>query len=76
MIETAAPVSQSWDGKVWNAVVPLSLQRSESPALMPLVLTLGDKGWRTEAQVVGQWPQVAAAPGVSPRWKKRCGATA
>ncbi|WP_082321814.1 thioredoxin family protein [Variovorax paradoxus] len=66
VIETAAPVSQSWDGKVWNAVVPLSLQRSESPALMPLVLTLGDKGWRTEAQVVGQWPQVAAAPGVSP----------
>ena len=66
VIETAAPVTQSWDGKVWNAVVPLSAQRSESPALMPLVLTLGDKGWRTEAQVIGQWPQVAAAPGVSP----------
>jgi len=66
VIETAAPVTQSWDGSVWNAVVPLSLQRSESPALMPLVLTLGDKGWRTEAQVIGQWPQVAAAPGVSP----------
>lgn len=54
VIETAAPVTQSWDGKVWNAVVPLSAQRSESPALMPLVLTLGDKGWRTEAQVIGQ----------------------
>lgn len=66
VIETAAPVTQSWDGKVWNAVVPLSLQRSESPAVMPLVLTLGDKGWRTEAQVVGQWPQVVAATGVSP----------
>ncbi|MFC6280383.1 protein-disulfide reductase DsbD family protein [Polaromonas aquatica] len=66
VIETAAPVTQSWDGKVWNAVVPLSLQRSQSPTLMPLVLTLGDKGWRTEAQVVGQWPQVAAVAGVSP----------
>ncbi|WP_077595423.1 protein-disulfide reductase DsbD [Polaromonas sp. A23] len=66
VIETAAPVTQSWDGKVWNAVVPLSLQRSQSPAVMPLVLTLGDKGWRTEAQVVGQWPQVVAATGVSP----------
>ncbi len=66
VIETAAPVTQSWDGKVWNAVVPLSLQRSQSPAVMPLVLTLGDKGWRTEAQVIGQWPQLAAAAGVSP----------
>ncbi|MBI2770425.1 MAG: thioredoxin family protein [Burkholderiales bacterium] len=66
VIETAAPVTQSWDGRVWNAVVPLSLQRSQSPAVMPLVLTLGDKGWRTEAQVIGQWPQVVAATGVSP----------
>ncbi|TWO64438.1 protein-disulfide reductase [Caenimonas sedimenti] len=66
VIQTAAAVTQSWDGKVWNAVVPLSPQRSQSPAIMPLVLTLGDQGWRTEAQVVGQWPQVAAPAGVSP----------
>lgn len=66
VIETAARITQSWDGKVWNAVVPLSLQRSQSPESMPLVLTLGDKGWRTQAQVVGQWPPVAAAAGVSP----------
>lgn len=66
VIETAAAITQSWDGNVWNAVVPVSAQRSQSPALMPLVLTLGDRGWRTEAPVIGQWPQVAAAAGVSP----------
>jgi thiol:disulfide interchange protein DsbD len=66
VIETAAQWTQVWQGKVWTAVVPLSPQRSQSPAVMPLVLTVGDKGWRTEARVIGQWPQVAAAAGVSP----------
>lgn len=66
VIETAALWTQAWQGKVWTAVVPLSPQRSQSPVVMPLVLTAGDKGWRTEARVMGQWPQVAAAAGVSP----------
>jgi thiol:disulfide interchange protein DsbD len=31
-----------------------------------VVVTLGDRGWRAEAKVAGEWPAVAAAPGVSP----------
>lgn len=66
VIETAAAITQSWEGAVWNAVVPLSPHRSQGPSMMPLVLTLGDRGWRTEAKVGGQWPQLASTPGVSP----------
>lgn len=62
VIETAAQWTQVWQGKVWAASVPLSPYRSQSPAVMPLVLTLGDKGWRTEAQVMGQWPAAASVP--------------
>jgi thiol:disulfide interchange protein DsbD len=66
VIETAAPMQQSWRGATWTARVPLSLQRSESPKVMPLVLGLGDEGWRTEAKVLGTWPAVAAPAGISP----------
>jgi thiol:disulfide interchange protein len=59
VIETAAPYQQSWQGSTWTATVPLSLQRGQSPAVMPLVLALGDEGWRTEAKVAGNWPAVA-----------------
>ncbi|HUR89661.1 MAG TPA: thioredoxin family protein [Ramlibacter sp.] len=66
VIETAAPVQQAWQGANWTGRVPLSLQRSQSPAVMPIVLTLGNEGWRTEAKVASAWPAVAAAAGVSP----------
>ena len=66
VIENSPPVQQSWQGAAWTARVPLSLQRSQSPAVMPIVLALGNEGWRTEAQVAGTWPAVAAAAGVSP----------
>lgn len=66
VIETAAPFKQSWQGATWTAEVPLSLQRSQSPAVLPIVLALGHEGWRAEAKVVGTWPAVAAAAGVSP----------
>jgi thiol:disulfide interchange protein len=45
---------------VWTAQVPLSPQRSQSPAVMPIVMTAGQQGWRTEAKVVGDWPAIAA----------------
>jgi thiol:disulfide interchange protein len=66
VIETAATPSQSWQGDVLTANIPLSSQRSQSPAVMPLVLKLGDQAWRTEVAVQGAWPQVAAATTVSP----------
>jgi thiol:disulfide interchange protein DsbD len=66
VIETAAPFTQSWQGATWTAQVPLSLQRTQSPAVLPVVLALGNEGWRAEAKVEGTWPAVAAAAGVSP----------
>jgi thiol:disulfide interchange protein DsbD len=66
VIETAAPYQQSWQGATWTARVPLSLQRSESPTVMPVVLAQGDEGWRAEAKVAGTWPAVTPAAGLSP----------
>ena len=74
VIETAAPWTQKWSqsaqGEVWTATVPLSSQRSQSPAEMPLVLALDSNGQRqgfvTQAKVEGSWPQVQAIQDVSP----------
>jgi thiol:disulfide interchange protein len=66
VIETAGQWTQQWQGAVWTASVPISFQRSQSPAVMPVVLAANGQGWRTEATVAGEWPKVAAAAGVSP----------
>ncbi|RYF43254.1 MAG: protein-disulfide reductase, partial [Comamonadaceae bacterium] len=66
VIETSAQWTQAWNGAEWTARVPLSAQRSGSPSPMPVVLTSGDQGFRTELKVLGGWPAVAAAAGVSP----------
>jgi DsbC/DsbD-like thiol-disulfide interchange protein/cytochrome c biogenesis protein CcdA len=57
---------QEWHGAVWRISLPLSSQRSQSPAMMPLVLKSGEQAWRTEVAVQGAWPKVAAAATVSP----------
>ncbi|MDO5623858.1 MAG: protein-disulfide reductase DsbD family protein [Pseudomonadota bacterium] len=58
---------QQWDGAVWTADLPISPERSESPATMPLVLAAGDgQAWRAEAQVAGDWPALAPLAVVSP----------
>ena len=61
VIEPAANWTQSWQGDVWTAQIPLSGQRTESPAVMPVVVALGDASYRIEAPVKGDWPKVAAA---------------
>lgn len=66
VIETAAQWTQAWTGGTWTARVPVSPQRSQSPAVMPIVLAVGEQGWRTEAKVLGEWPKVAAQAGMSP----------
>lgn len=70
VIETAGAWTQAWDGERWTASVPVAAQRSQSPAVMPVVLTLDGagsaQGWRTEAAVSGNWPAMAAAAQVSP----------
>ncbi len=69
VIETAGAWTQAWQGDVWTGSIPLSPQRSQSPAVMPVVLTLDSdgqrQGWRAEAQVLGTWPQVAQAGPIS-----------
>jgi thiol:disulfide interchange protein/DsbC/DsbD-like thiol-disulfide interchange protein len=66
VIETGAQWTQSWNGAVWRATVPLSPQRSASPSVMPVVLAADGQGWRAELKVLGSWPQAAATTGVSP----------
>ncbi|HXD39064.1 MAG TPA: thioredoxin family protein [Ramlibacter sp.] len=69
VIETAGKWTQAWQGDTWTARVPLSAQRAASPAVMPLVLAVGNRGWRTEAKVIGQWPAIgggAAGASLSP----------
>ena len=70
VIETAAPWTQSWNGAVWNATVPLAAQRSNSPQMMPIVLAADVDGarqsYRTEIRVTGEWPKLAAAVQMPP----------
>ena len=70
VIETAAAWTQAWQGALWTASIPLSLQRSASPTVMPLVLAFGAgeqrQGFVTQARVSGNWPTVAPVAGVSP----------
>ena len=58
--EPAAPIQQSWQGAVWQAQLPLSSQRTESPAMLPVVVTAGGSAYRIDAPVNGSWP--AALP--------------
>ncbi|MES2993021.1 MAG: thioredoxin family protein [Pseudomonadota bacterium] len=59
VIEPAAPVTQGWQGAVWTATVPLSAQRSESPAVLPTVLVAEPAaGLRVQIGVSG-WPASA-----------------
>ncbi|MDO5288833.1 MAG: protein-disulfide reductase DsbD family protein [Pseudomonadota bacterium] len=59
--------SQAWDGGVWTADLPVSPERADSPAAMPLVLVAENgQGWRAEAPVQGTWPALAAPAVISP----------
>lgn len=66
VIEPAAAWQQAWQGAVWTAEVPLSGQRTESPASMPLVVALENAAYRIDAPVKGSWPAPAAAAVVPP----------
>ncbi|MDB5826938.1 MAG: protein-disulfide reductase [Variovorax sp.] len=78
VIHTAAVAgkdwTQAWDGATWTATIPLADQRSASPTVMPVVVTLAaaDRqagqpiAWRAEAPVTGTWPSAAPRAEVSP----------
>jgi thiol:disulfide interchange protein/DsbC/DsbD-like thiol-disulfide interchange protein len=75
IIETAAPITQSWEGDVWVAEVPLTAMRSQSPTEMPLLLvsTQGEQrlGYSTLAKVSGEWPRLASSPLLAPTLSPR-----
>ena len=60
VIETAAKWTQSWQGAIWTAAVPIAPHRASSPEVMPLVLAgqVGEErlGFVTQARVSGEWP--------------------
>ena len=66
--------TQKWEGGVWNATLPVSEERSDSPASLRWVIALGPESapkapaFEVETPVQGTWPAPAqAAPtGVSP----------
>ncbi|WP_332778165.1 protein-disulfide reductase DsbD family protein [Polaromonas sp.] len=66
VIEPAGAWQQAWQGAVWTAQLPLSSQRLESPALMPVVVAFKSLAYRIEAPVKGSWPPVAAVAAVPP----------
>ncbi len=70
IIDNSAPGKQEWQGAVWRISLPLSLQRSQSPATMPLVLKslnqTDSQAWRADVAVQGAWPQAVAVATVSP----------
>ena len=61
---------QAWDGAAWTADLPLSPDRADAPATLPLVLQAGGpehaQGWRVEAKVEGAWPPAAPRAALSP----------
>jgi len=71
VIEPAAAWSQHWTklgpNDVWSATVPLSALRSESPALLPVVLVASingqRQGYRVQPEVRGAWPPLASTAG-------------
>lgn len=68
VIETAAQWTQSWQGDVWTASVPIAAQRGNSPSTLPLVVAgPADNerlGFVTQAKVTGDWPKLDA-PGAA-----------
>lgn len=63
VIDHAAKVAQQWTGHRWTARVPLSAQRSESPATLPAVLVVpGQARGVLVAVAVAQWTAGTAPP--------------
>ncbi len=66
IIDNNAIGKQEWQGAVLRISLPLSSQRSQNPANMPLVLKSGEQSWRADVAVQGEWPKAVAQATVSP----------
>ena len=63
VIDNAAQVQSRWEQGVWQAVIPLSAQRTESPARLPAVLAFASAtaGVQVDIPISGAWPVPPAA---------------
>jgi len=63
VLQNAAMPAVAWSGNTWTAKLPVDPQRSEGPALMPVVLTMPGQpaGLQVAVKVTTAWPAVAAA---------------
>ncbi len=65
IIETAAKLEQAWANGQWSAVMPLNVQRTNSPAAMAWVIKIAggqnNPSLRAEAKLEGAWPVAPAA---------------
>ncbi len=68
VIDHAAKIKGRWDGATWQADVPISPQRFESPSRMHAVLTAPGQaaGTRVEMKIAGAWPALTPPPAVAP----------
>jgi thiol:disulfide interchange protein DsbD len=64
VIDNAAAPTARWQDGTWVASVPLSAQRSESPTLLPAVLTREGEaaGVQLTVSVSGAWPAAGSGP--------------
>ncbi len=69
VVEHAARVAARWDGGTWQADVPVSSQRFESPAQMNAVLVAPGvaAGVQVGLAIKGTWPAVVAPAAPSPQ---------
>ncbi|MBL8328541.1 MAG: thioredoxin family protein [Rubrivivax sp.] len=67
VIDNAAKPRARWEAGAWQAQVPLSPQRSESPQQMQVVLVTGGEaaGLRVPLTIAGPWPALGATAGVA-----------
>ncbi len=82
VVENAAPQgqgwTQNWQGAVWNASIPVSEERSNSPSTLRWVIAVGAESapqapaFEIETPIHGIWPTLsqAAPAGVSPELAK------
>ncbi|GAA6141327.1 thioredoxin family protein [Hydrogenophaga sp. 5NK40-0174] len=74
LISPGAPWQQFWRDGAWDAKIPVSLDRFESPSQMTVVVALanppgqgpGATGVEMTVPVKGQWPPSATAPAAVP----------
>jgi thiol:disulfide interchange protein/DsbC/DsbD-like thiol-disulfide interchange protein len=68
VLSNAAEATTSWQGEVWTARIPLDPQRSEGPAVMPVVLTTAGQpaGLQLNVAVNSPWPPLATPAPLPP----------